>query len=450
MTSAVSAISTSVSPLMSPIGSETSACSAATQMGTSSAEKRFPLSCCVASTAFSSEGYVTSTASSALTAWTGPAMKPRRNSTGSTTPCGTVSESPNATPRKESRPSVAARHAIVTSLNSFVRSTYPPIIIPPSTMANWNPAPARLMVDPLTMPARTSSSSVNAETVLVTAMLPTNAASGMPNPLVRRKCRAVAGYVRNPLALLSASLLSSCAITNWAAADAEGNEGGRSSNLTQVAAQTSAERTVTTERYSERDRAGSATSVLLTSPTRKPPTRNAVAMPTWLKLMATAVARARSLFPNQVALSCGGKHWNTGWAAPTSTVPATTCAYDGTRPAKGTPDRKKHPAVMSAAAPTTLLRRPNVRAMSVKKKQENTFVKRKMSMSCSAPCPVTCSQVFGMAELPKHTQSEISASKESRPSWTQRWSYSMGSPTSLSSTHVTVPSTMSVLRRFCS
>eukprot|EP00976_Prorocentrum_cordatum_P038522 783756-Prorocentrum_minimum.AAC.1 len=29
---------------------------------------------------------------------------------------------------------------------------------------------------------------------------------------------------------------------------------------------------------------------------------------TWLKLMATAVASARSLFPNQVALSCGGKH----------------------------------------------------------------------------------------------------------------------------------------------
>jgi hypothetical protein len=34
---------------------------AITHTGTSSAEKRFPLSCCVASTAFSSEGYVTCT-----------------------------------------------------------------------------------------------------------------------------------------------------------------------------------------------------------------------------------------------------------------------------------------------------------------------------------------------------------------------------------------------------
>ena len=40
-----------------------------------------------------------------------------------------------------------------------------------------------------------------------------------------------------------------------------------------------------------------------------PPTRNAVAMPIWLKLSATAVDVARSSDANHVAESIGGVHW---------------------------------------------------------------------------------------------------------------------------------------------
>jgi len=55
----------------------------------------------------------------------------------------------------------------------------------------------------------------------------------------------------------------------------------------------------------------------------------AVAMPTWLKLMAVAVASARSDEPNQVADSSGGEHWKKGWAMATSTVPAISKPYPG-------------------------------------------------------------------------------------------------------------------------
>jgi hypothetical protein len=45
---------------------------------------------------------------------------------------------------------------------------------------------------------------------------------------------------------------------------------------------------------------------------------------TWLKLIAIAVASARSFEPNHAALSAGGVHWKKGCAAPTSTVPTTS------------------------------------------------------------------------------------------------------------------------------
>ena len=47
----------------------------------------------------------------------------------------------------------------------------------------------------------------------------------------------------------------------------------------------------------------------------------------WLKLMAVAVASARSSEANHVALRIGGVHWKKGCAAPTSTVPASTDEY---------------------------------------------------------------------------------------------------------------------------
>ena len=64
------------------------------------------------------------------------------------------------------------------------------------------------------------------------------------------------------------------------------------------------------------------------------------AMPTWLKLIATAVESARSEAPNQFAESSGGVHWKKGCAAPTSSVPSVSAtaapnAEAGSAPCEG-------------------------------------------------------------------------------------------------------------------
>ena len=97
-------------------------------------------------------------------------------------------------------------------------------------------------------------------------------------------------------------------------------------------------------------------------------------MPTWLKLIAIAVACARSDEPNQVAERTGGVHWKKGCAAPTSTVPATTCAYCGSSPLSGTPERSRQPAVMTDAAPTITWRRPKRLTMEGSRRQKTTLV----------------------------------------------------------------------------
>ena len=100
-------------------------------------------------------------------------------------------------------------------------------------------------------------------------------------------------------------------------------------------------------------------------------------MPTWLKLIATAVARARSSAPNHVAERSGGVHWNIGCAAPTRTVPATTALY-GCRPIDvGRPLRSAQPAAIVAGSRE-----------------------------------YAASHVSGAAATEKHTQSESSASSE--------------------------------------
>ena len=103
----------------------------------------------------------------------------------------------------------------------------------------------------------------------------------------------------------------------------DGGVGGLSSNCTKVPNVTAAQAIVITEKYCA---SPSADVAIL------PPTRNAVAIPIWLKFNAIAVDVARSSDANHVADNMGGVHWKNGCAAPTKTVPARTLQY-GTRPA---------------------------------------------------------------------------------------------------------------------
>ena len=105
-------------------------------------------------------------------------------------------------------------------------------------------------------------------------------------------------------------------------------------------------------------------------------------------------------------------HWKKGCAAPTSSVPATSCEYGGIAPEKGTPERSAQPAHISPAAPTTTLRSPNRRTSTGSTRQKKTLVKRKMSISVAGSCAYVASHVSGAAATEKHTQSERSASSE--------------------------------------
>mmetsp|Transcript_42660 Transcript_42660/g.138373 ORF Transcript_42660/g.138373 Transcript_42660/m.138373 type:complete len:234 (+) Transcript_42660:947-1648(+) len=156
----------------------------------------------------------------------------------------------------------------------------------------------------------------------------------------------------------------------------------------------------------------------------RPPTMKAVAIPTWLKLIAVAVASARSEEPNQVADRSGGVHWKKGCAMPTRIVPATSQPYPGMTSIAGStngmPERSRQPPAIIVAAPVTTFLRPRRAAMSVKRKQDTTLEARKMSISSAASCPSSVIHSDGTATVAKHVQSLSRASIERMPSCTQR------------------------------
>mmetsp|Transcript_27138 Transcript_27138/g.73648 ORF Transcript_27138/g.73648 Transcript_27138/m.73648 type:complete len:301 (-) Transcript_27138:272-1174(-) len=292
---------------------------------------------------------------------TGPAKAPTASSATMTSPCGICPPKPN----NNTPASVAARQASVTFLYSLFLSTIPPRMMPPTTMASSKPAPERSTVPWSKMPARPSFCSMKAPTTFVTEMETTNAASGGTKPGVRKSCTACSGKE------ISSSELPSAA-SAFSSAEKEGGEGGRSWKKMREATATRTEAMVMNPKYSFSPPS---------EPPIAPPTRKAAAIPTWLKLMATAVARERSSFANHVAESRGGVHWKKGWATATIIVPATTTAYVGScSPTKGTPDRNMQPTAISAAAPTIGMRRPKRRTRYGSKKQAKTLVNRNMSM----------------------------------------------------------------------
>mmetsp|Transcript_18736 Transcript_18736/g.56578 ORF Transcript_18736/g.56578 Transcript_18736/m.56578 type:complete len:219 (+) Transcript_18736:1056-1712(+) len=216
-------------------------------------------------------------------------------------------------PSPMSRKAVATRQDRMTFLNSLVSSTSRPKAIPPSTMAIWNPAPARSICMPSTKPARASAGAMNADTTFVQAIDATNVAVAIGNPGRRRRSMALLGYSSCNFPRDARSRSRSSSSARAAMADADGGVVGLSLKKNTVAKATATEKHESTSKY-ECMPAG----VLAMTP----PTMNAVAMPTWLKLIAVAVARARSEDPNHVAESNGGEHWKKGWAMPTRMVPA--------------------------------------------------------------------------------------------------------------------------------
>mmetsp|Transcript_22328 Transcript_22328/g.51743 ORF Transcript_22328/g.51743 Transcript_22328/m.51743 type:complete len:281 (+) Transcript_22328:360-1202(+) len=270
------------------------------QMGTSSAEIKLPQSCCTASMAFSSQGYVTSTASSALIGCTGPAKEPMASRAARAALLGMDSMPSSSTPTR-----VAPMHQSVTDLYSLFRSTRPPRMMPPITMATSKPAPARSTSMASVKPARCSFRSMKAPTTLVTAIEVTKAAKGGRNPGVRSSRQASCGKLSAgfsacfspPTSCFKAPLCFSA--RSFSSSDADGGVGGRSWKKTREAAATTVEMRVMNTKY-----------VLspASEPPMAPPAMKAAAMPTWLKLMATAVDMARSSGANHVAESSGGVH----------------------------------------------------------------------------------------------------------------------------------------------
>ena len=232
-------------------------------------------------------------------------------------------------------------------------------------MAAWKPAPARSIVPWLVKPAVRSCSSMNADTTLLIPMEATKATSGGTKPGVWRSWRAVTRKFSSETSPASSAAMR-------AAAEPVGGVGGRSRNWSTVPAKRTAAATEMMLKYVARP----AVSVAMV-----PPTRKAVAMPTWLKLMAIAVACARSSAPNHVALSSGGVHWKKGCAAPTRTVPATTNEYGCSISLVGRPPRSAQPVAIAPAAALITLPSPKRFTIVGSSRQKSTFVKRKMSIS---------------------------------------------------------------------
>mmetsp|Transcript_67716 Transcript_67716/g.191904 ORF Transcript_67716/g.191904 Transcript_67716/m.191904 type:complete len:241 (+) Transcript_67716:441-1163(+) len=237
---------------------------------------------------------------------TGPAKVPMARSAKMTAARGRCPVPSSSTPS-----SVSPRQARVTDLYSLLRSTKPPSRMPPMTMATSKPAPARPMVPWSSMPAPASFASMKAPTTFVTAIDVTKAARGGTKPGVWKSATACSGKEGS-----AAPALASWA-SSFSCSEAEGGVGGRSRKPMSAPAATMKAAAVMKPKYSFSP---------ASEPPSAPPTRKAVAMPTWLKLIATAVARARSLGANQAAESRGGVHWKKGWATATSIVPATTAA----------------------------------------------------------------------------------------------------------------------------
>mmetsp|Transcript_35846 Transcript_35846/g.88268 ORF Transcript_35846/g.88268 Transcript_35846/m.88268 type:complete len:377 (-) Transcript_35846:1236-2366(-) len=362
--------------------------------GTSSALNRLPHTCCSATMAFSSSGYATSTASSQLIGWMGPTTRPSAMMDASTMLLSRLAPAPMGS----SSPAVMAIRAMVTPLYFLDLSTYPPRKMLPNMMASWKPAPVRSMVSTLSTPLRMSVSPMKALTALLMPMDTTNAISGCKNPLVCSSFHAITGK----------GLRSAAATSTLLAAELEGGVGGASWNCTTAPMLTAKDRNVMRLKYPFMPVSVCAIT---------PPTMKLVAMPIWLALMAMDVATARSSLPNHVALSSVGVHWKKGCAAPTSTVPSTSCVYVGMalygqKFSNSSPLRSAHPAVIRNPAPTTTLRRPRRATMAGSRKQKMTLVKRNTSMRVSALWWKMASQVPGVAATLKHTQSDSSASVE--------------------------------------
>mmetsp|Transcript_15923 Transcript_15923/g.43681 ORF Transcript_15923/g.43681 Transcript_15923/m.43681 type:complete len:269 (-) Transcript_15923:1217-2023(-) len=229
--------------------------------GTKSAEAKLPQSCCTASIAFSSAGYVTSTASSALMGCTGPANVPMASRAVRTRRRGACPK-----PSSSSAASVAARQASVTALYSLFWSTRPPSITPPITINSSKPAPAMSIVAWSSMPARTSFCSAKAPTTLVTAIEVTKAARGATKPGVWNISQACAGNTNSSPFVDTVSWTDS-----FCNAEADGGVGGLSWKKTRAPTATKTAATVVRPKYSF-----NPPSVRPSSP----PRRKAVAMPT--------------------------------------------------------------------------------------------------------------------------------------------------------------------------
>jgi len=188
--------------------------------------------------------------------------------------------------------------------------------------------------------------------------------------------------------------------------DEDGGMGGSSWNCSNAPTAVIVLRTAMIPKYSSRPSP---------SVTMAPPTKNAVAIPIWLKFSATAVLVARSDGANHVADKTGGVHWKKGCAAPTITVPKTMLVYDIRCSAPGmtgkndVPDRNQHPTAMSTAAACTAFCRPNLLTISVTKKQVPTLVNRKISIIVAAECLKAPSYISGAAATEKHIQSDNKA-----------------------------------------
>mmetsp|Transcript_13925 Transcript_13925/g.30433 ORF Transcript_13925/g.30433 Transcript_13925/m.30433 type:complete len:254 (+) Transcript_13925:116-877(+) len=165
-------------------------CSAAhSATGMKSAEIKLPPICCTLSTAVSSPGYVTSTASSALMGCIGPVKNPNRMRA-ATINLGSFPHSCSVHPSGTTKIMDKPKHSSVTNLYRFVRSTYPPSTMPPITMASSKAAPASDTCHVSVTPPRCKMGSIKAPTTLVMVMEQIKAASALKNPGVETNCRA--------------------------------------------------------------------------------------------------------------------------------------------------------------------------------------------------------------------------------------------------------------------